>query len=935
MKTNFANNNHILLILFLCILFGIIIFSNKVYADRFSIQNWKYKISEEEIDILNSKVDWNEFNTSRKPVVSRGFVGYIYYRANIFRMHDDYSNGPNGIFLDKIYDVDEVYIDGFLIGKTGRFPPNFDPYMDLFRLYLIPPKVFSGKSVNTLLVKVYVGYGFRQGIDISKVSIEPYKKAQRKYYFKYLIWSVTRIAMAFLCILIAFIALPWIKNPTYRRAELIVFILGLSACIFVICYSRLQFHFFSVFTSYRIHCISSIIMAASLLFYILILSLEFDKSWIYKSFFFLIVAIPATMIAITLLMQDRFVIDQIFQVWIYTSMIYPFIGIIFLLKRNLWKSHIFFFIGIVVYALCGVHDTIDNTFVLNRERLADFGIAFVLLFLFIQKIKDNKQRMVNIKIESARELARVTKLAAVGQTTAMLAHDVKKPFSMLKIVLKNFEKMKSNPNELKEAKKDVERSIKNVEGMVADIMDYSREVKLETKPCAITNILDFVVRETAQSFANCDISFKYNLKNQFMPLVDDERIARVFSNIISNAIEAITVIGKKDKGDITIDALDNEKFIAIKISNDGPLLNEEDIPNLFESIFTKGKRKGTGLGLASAHKIVTLHDGKISARNTEGKKGVEFIIELPVSKEKEKHDLSALPQNINEAVFSRIERDEAEFFLSLRTLSKQREIYKIVLLEDETLYRASVRNTIRTNKELDEMITLYEAEKVDDALELVEKEKVTHAIVDIDLSDFKDGYDFLTEVIKRKLNVSCLVHSNRYLEEFVKKAYELGAKGYVSKPLRLEDLVSFLSKGKRKSREPEKNVSNIKKLSCFIVDDTNLIRSNLERIAKKALQEFDLDIYGFETPEKAIERFNNINPDIVISDFDFGEISEMTGEEFLTNIKKQKIDMLTYLASGLDESQLKEKVKKIGATGYFNPSEIKSNELRKIILKDL
>ncbi len=160
------------------------------------------------------------------------------------------------------------------------------------------------------------------------------------------------------------------------------------------------------------------------------------------------------------------------------------------------------------------------------------------------------------------ELERTSKQAAIGQTTAMLAHDVRKPFSKLKIILENFENFKKDSKNLETARIDIEKSIKNVESMIADIMDYSREVKLEVHPMPIVNILDFSIRQTAQSYApacagrDANISFEYNIQNKFMPLVDDERLARVFGNIIGNAIEAITQIGKKDHGIITVETRD-------------------------------------------------------------------------------------------------------------------------------------------------------------------------------------------------------------------------------------------------------------------------------------------------------------------------------------------------------------------------------------------
>lgn len=414
-----------------------------------------------------------------------------------------------------------------------------------------------------------------------------------------------------------------------------------------------------------------------------------------------------------------------------------------------------------------------------------------------------------------------SKLAAIGQTTAILAHDVRKPFSNLKAMLDMIEYYKSHASALESAKEEVTKSISNVERMISDIIDFSREVKIFTKPSSIVPIVDFSIRQTAKSYHGVDISFRYNIENIYRPLVDDERIARSFSNIILNAIEAITILGQKDKGLITISTIDkrigNKKYVEVVFRNNGPAIDKEDMPNLFESFFTKGKRRGTGLGLVSAHKIVTLHEGQITARNVGNNEGTEFIIEIPASEEVESHNVALLPNNMSEIVFSKPIKNEAEMDAVIKKLSGAGHSFKVVLLEDETLYRAAIRNLVKRNEELNKILTLYEAETVDDALDLVEKEGITHAIVDIVLDDEKDGYDFLRETRERNLNVSSLVHSNRLLDEYIEKAKKMGAKGVVSKPLRLLDLVYFLNQNGQ-------NVFN--KITCDKCSVTDTLTSN-------------------------------------------------------------------------------------------------------------
>jgi len=112
--------------------------------------------------------------------------------------------------------------------------------------------------------------------------------------------------------------------------------------------------------------------------------------------------------------------------------------------------------------------------------------------------------------------------------------------------------------------------------------------------------------------------------------IDEQLFERAILNILTNALR----YAKKEIIIITDTYLERDtftnikqEFLIINISNDGPPINETDIPHLFER-FYKGDGGNTGLGLAIAKEIVTSFDGHISVKNLND--GVCFTIELPV-----------------------------------------------------------------------------------------------------------------------------------------------------------------------------------------------------------------------------------------------------------------------------------------------------------------
>jgi len=102
---------------------------------------------------------------------------------------------------------------------------------------------------------------------------------------------------------------------------------------------------------------------------------------------------------------------------------------------------------------------------------------------------------------------------------------------------------------------------------------------------------------------------------------DEEKLSRAITNIISNCIRyADNII------EIVLKIIDNSK-VEIKISDDGPGLDINDLPYIFER-FYKGRKGNSGLGLAISKNIIEKHNGKITAENSES--GAIFMIELPI-----------------------------------------------------------------------------------------------------------------------------------------------------------------------------------------------------------------------------------------------------------------------------------------------------------------
>ncbi|MFH1729750.1 MAG: response regulator [Pseudomonadota bacterium] len=550
------------------------------------------------------------------------------------------------------------------------------------------------------------------------------------------------------------------------------------------------------------------------------------------------------------------------------------------------------------------------------------------------------------RIESLRKIQdKNSKLAAIGQTAALLAHDIRKPFSNLKSFLDMFETYKHNKNALEAAKKSVQTSIAHVERMVGDIIDFSKSTHLDQSDEQLSSIIDLALKEIASGFSDLDISFCYDINHTLKPFVDKDRMIRVFSNILSNAIEAITIIGKRSYGTVWIKStdllIDDKKYIEIIIGNDGPNILDDDLEKLFDSFYTKGKKRGTGLGLASAYSIIKKHGGSLMARNTEDGFGVEFVIIVSGSQYLDKGKIDILPGKLKEIVFVEEQAEDRFNKPNLALLNTTSNFHKLILIEDEALYRASVRNLISSDEILNKSIVLYEANNVEDSITLIKKENIKIAIVDIDLKQNMNGYDFLREVKQQNLKVLSLVHSNRYLKDDMKKAYELGACAYMNKPLTLNGLLNFmeiaLKKQKQSYGELEKNrfkANNAKSLVCFIVDDSVISRKYFKSMIQNILMDHEFMVFEFSDPQEALDAFGKLKPQLVFTDQYFENNLNFLGTDFIKSIRMQSKETKIYLYSNTSDDILKDMSKDYDVNATIIP-DISFEDLKTIVFRDL
>jgi signal transduction histidine kinase len=238
--------------------------------------------------------------------------------------------------------------------------------------------------------------------------------------------------------------------------------------------------------------------------------------------------------------------------------------------------------------------------------------------------------------ESERGLRRSESLAAVGQATAQVAHEIRNPLGSIRLgvsMLRDsvIDREALNTIEL------VERGIKHLNKLVVDVTQFSRQKNLDRSRLNLHELIDMSLDLVSESVKEKQTPVeKVFSSEQLVGDWDGHQLRQVFVNLISNAVDASPVgspikiltkeVNLNESG--KVDSGATRRYARIAISDQGKGIDETAVDRIFEPFFST-KKRGTGLGLAIVKQIVELHDGKISVDSPSGK-GTRFIVDLPL-----------------------------------------------------------------------------------------------------------------------------------------------------------------------------------------------------------------------------------------------------------------------------------------------------------------
>ena len=236
--------------------------------------------------------------------------------------------------------------------------------------------------------------------------------------------------------------------------------------------------------------------------------------------------------------------------------------------------------------------------------------------------------------EAERTLRRSESLAAVGQATTQVAHEIRNPLGSIRLGVSMLRDSVSDPEGLNTIEL-VERGIKHLNKLVVDVTQFSRQKELERAAVDLHESLERSIDLVSERIAETNTTVeKHFSPRSIVGQWDPYQLRQVFVNVIANAVDA-----SQENSEVLIstellapetngDGQAPRHYARITIADNGRGMDKATRDRIFEPFFST-KKRGTGLGLAIVKQIVELHGGRISVASEPGK-GSQFRIDLPV-----------------------------------------------------------------------------------------------------------------------------------------------------------------------------------------------------------------------------------------------------------------------------------------------------------------
>jgi signal transduction histidine kinase len=234
------------------------------------------------------------------------------------------------------------------------------------------------------------------------------------------------------------------------------------------------------------------------------------------------------------------------------------------------------------------------------------------------------QKAYNDLKETTNQLLLADKLSALGQLSAVLAHEIRNPLASIKGAVEALEAEIPWEHRKRTFLEAIRAEADRLSKLVNEFLQFARPPRLEVLPITPNAVVRSVVALVAKQAASSGIDIRTRFAQELPPIMlDGEQMKQALLNLVINAIQAMP-----DGGQLELATERAGSTFRISVLDSGPGVPAKIRDRLFDPFVTT-KNGGTGLGLAIAQRLVKQHNGTIRATDRQGG-GAAFEIEIPL-----------------------------------------------------------------------------------------------------------------------------------------------------------------------------------------------------------------------------------------------------------------------------------------------------------------
>ncbi len=270
-------------------------------------------------------------------------------------------------------------------------------------------------------------------------------------------------------------------------------------------------------------------------------------------------------------------------------------------------------------------------------------IRILTAFAELSAIAIERARLHERVMDVEEQLRQNEKLSALGLLAAEVAHEIRNPLTVMKMLYHSLDLKFPAGDPRTEDARVMEEKIQQLNKIVERILDFARTAEPELSPVSLNELIEELGLLVRHKLSHQGIALVQELQSDLPPALGDAaQLEQAFLNVTLNAAEAMP-----DGGTLTVRSYavnsseggSENAQVAVEFEDTGAGMTEEQQRRAFSSLLTTTKAKGTGLGLAIVGRIVEAHRGTVKI--VSGRQGgTRIIVMLPRAAQPEFFNIS-------------------------------------------------------------------------------------------------------------------------------------------------------------------------------------------------------------------------------------------------------------------------------------------------------